>query len=242
MAHLIFFAEFSFAQKASPILFATDAMGSNDEDSTEVSGFGGFGIVGLEVSDAELIQCWSASFHPGHSIAKLDGTLSTKRISKKSLAPTVPFTRLPPSIFKPKWTTLASGRWKWNDHITAGESRTHFKLIQNLASCAALHDRRFIVLQDNAPTAAAYNKGRATSSVLNYYCRRRAAHTIAAQITTAVPWVESVLMPADDASRFQDGSKPDGSALPGQACEIKDNHSKHDPVSEGASKVPRVHH
>ena len=87
------------------------------------------------------------------------------------------------------------------DHITAGEARAHFRCVQGLAADHRTHGFRLLFLEDNEPVASSLAKGRATSSTLNFYCRRRAAHNLAARFLSLCPWVQSKLMPADEASR-----------------------------------------
>ena len=58
-----------------------------------------------------------------------------------------------------------------------------------------------MLLEDNSPTAFSMAKGRANAPLLNYYCRRRAATNLAANMKTAAPWVQTSVVPADEASR-----------------------------------------
>ena len=197
MSDLIIFMTVDFSLPAARILFASDARGADDgEDS------GGYGIVGLDVDANTIKDCWKSSFHPGKAVTKLDGSLGNKWSTRKDLCPTVPFARLPKIIFEQEWVTLQAGQWRYRDHICAGEARAHFKLLQSLAACSVSHNHRLILLQDNQPVACSMSKGRATAPILNYYCRRRAAHQLAANIMSAIPWVETSLMPADSASRL----------------------------------------
>ena len=218
-----------FSLPASKIIYATDAMGAGEDDEDDM---GGFGIVGLELTETEVLDCWRSSFQPGYSIARLDGSISSKLSAKEFLAATVPFTRLPKSIFARDWTILAAGRWRYADHITAGEGRAHFKLIQAIAANNRLHDQRYVVLQDNFPVASAMSKGRAASPMLNFYCRRRAASALAGNIISVLPWVQSKLMPADYASRL---STHNGGAL---ADESSRTGSSHTTENRGAAAAP----
>jgi len=200
MCDLIPYTNVDFTLPAAPVLFATDAMGHSDAAAGDN---GGFGIVGSDCTRKEIIDIYASSFQPGKCVTKLDGTLATKWTTRTSLTPTIPFTRLPAAVFGKHWTVLDFGRWRFADHITAGESRAHWKCIQALAGCSRAHNHRFVLLEDNFCVSASMSKGRATAPLLNYYCRRRAATSLAANFYTSSPWVQTDVMPADAASRLQ---------------------------------------
>ena len=234
---------------AATFAIATDARGADDHGD-----HGGYGIVGLDLHEDEILGLWKCSHNPGFSVARLDGSLAHKLGTDKNLAPTVPHTKLPTAIFKREWPVLASGVWRYTDHITCGEARAHFKALQAMASNIRLHRRRYIFLEDNFPVAAAYSKGRATSHALNFYCRRRSASSLASQIFSALPWVQTSLMPADDASRLgtvKDGAAADFSGSSAddhwtagsRPAHQKPNHSSFiGTIPEVPEVVPVVHH
>ena len=141
---------------------------------------------------------------PDRNVAKLDGSLGTKHASY--LTPTVPFSRLPDSLFhhRTHWTVLGSGRWRFGDHITLGEGRAVFKLFATLAAHSGSHRSKVLSLQDNMPTANAWARGRSSSIAVNYILRRKTAHCIGSEITAVLPWVETSKQPTDDASRGKD--------------------------------------
>ena len=146
------------------------------------------------------MDSWRCSMAPARMITKLDGSPG-KLENRKSLEPTVPFTRLPSALFDKSWTVLASGRWKMTDHITADESRAHWKCIQCLASRYDTHSHKHLLLEDNMATSCSMAKGRSCAPLLNYYCRRRAATNVASDCSSSAPLVQTSLMPADAASR-----------------------------------------
>ena len=116
----------------------------------------------------------------------------------------MPFTTLPPEVFeKDAWTPISWGRWRWEDHVTLGESRVIVRLAQLLLSTPGCHRSKSLCLEDNQPTAGAMNKGRSTAPALNFLCRRRAGSCLAGGISILLPWVESAKMPADELSRWQ---------------------------------------
>ena len=199
MSNLVCFMRVNIALPDAPVMFATDAQGHNDASTSD---FGGFGIVGSDITKQESLELWAAPFTPGLSVCRLDGTLSSRWHERGTLTPTIPFSRLPGFVFDRDWSVCAAGRWRMADHITAGEARGHFKCIQCLAAVGSCHSQRYVFLQDNFPVASSMTKGRATSPVLNYYCRRRAAACLSAEIYSALPWCQSALMPADEASRL----------------------------------------
>ena len=178
-----------------PWLFATDAMGANEVDN------GGFGMVVTKISKTEVQALLRVGEMEGRSIARVDGSGGAK-YPQRALKPTVPFTLLPEEFFDPgRWFVVDSGRWKFAEHITLGESRTVVKLLERLASQSLCHGQAVFSLQDNRPTACSMAKGRSPSYGLNRLLRRKAALCLATGIRLFLPWVESSRQPADESSR-----------------------------------------
>lgn len=178
-----------------PWLFATDAMGSNEQDH------GGYGIAMTEVSEEEIGDLMRHGEALGRSVALKANGVSC---ADKPLRPTVPFTLLPQKFFEEdRWHAVDHGRWKYGDHITIGESRTVLKLLQRISSWPQLHGTTVFSLQDNQPTACAMSKGRSPSFQLNRVLRKKSATALAASIRLFLPWVESEKQPADRLSRLQ---------------------------------------
>ena len=212
MAHLVPFMHIDVGTPASEVAFASDAQGAGELQDDNC---GGYGIVAA-VAPADLVtDAWRSGFAPGKSIARLDGSLGDRWKPERTAEPTIPFSRLPQAIFDLPWVTLAKGRWRWEDHITLGECRAHCHIARALASVEDAHYHRFLGLQDNGPTSASMTKGRSPSPALNFYCRKRAASLLAAEIILAAPWVQSAKQPADEASR-------DRPEVPGPASEHAD--------------------
>ncbi len=107
-----------FTLTAANTIFASDAQGAGEVDVDE---HGGYGVVAADFAKSQIWECWSSSFVPGKAIVKLDGSLGQQFGSKANLLPTVPFARLPRSIFDASWSVLAHGRWRISEHITFGE-------------------------------------------------------------------------------------------------------------------------
>jgi hypothetical protein len=198
MAELIVFMAVDFSLPAANVVFASDAQGAGGLEDADC---GGYGIVAADVDAILVTDCWRASFAPGKSVTKLDGSLGTRWSSRADLDPTVPFTRLPSSLFKRDWTVLAFGRWRIADHITLGEGRAHVRISQALAAHHGAHGHRILCLEDNSPVACAMTKERSTAPSLNFLVRRRAAANLAGDLMAAPPWIQTSLQPADDASR-----------------------------------------
>ncbi len=178
-----------------PWLFATDAMGANQVDN------GGYGVVVTKITKTEIQSLLRVGEMEGRCIARVDGSGGAK-YPQRSLKPTVPFTLLPEEFFVPeRWFVVDSGRWKFAEHITLGESRTVVKLLDRLASQCKCHGQAVFSLQDNRPTACSMAKGRSPSYALNRLLRRKAALCLATGIRMFLPWVESSRQPADESSR-----------------------------------------
>ncbi|CAK9064634.1 unnamed protein product, partial [Durusdinium trenchii] len=134
-------------------LFATDAMGANELDS------GGYGIVMTKITEHEALDLLRQSNAEGRAIAGLDGMRGAK-FPGRALTPTVPFTLLSEELFCPeRWVLVESGRWRFSEHITLGESRTVVKLLRKIAAVPELHGSLVLSLQDNRPTACSMTKG-----------------------------------------------------------------------------------
>lgn len=177
------------------LLFSTDAMGANETDH------GGYGIAVTKVTDDE-IDLLRQGEAVGKSIARLDG-LHGAKFPDKALVPTVPFTLLSHQLFSDdRWIEVQRGRWKYNDHITIGESRTVLKMLRRVSSWPGVHGVALFSLQDNMPTACSMTKGRSPSFPLNRVLRMKAATCLAARLRVFLPWVESARQPADKLSRL----------------------------------------
>ena len=153
------------------------------------------------------LKFWKTSFAPGQSVVKLDGTLGKRFVRSASLTPSIPFTRLPASLFDSGWKVLSAGRWLLKDHMALGEGRAHTRILQALAALPHAHDHRIICLEDNAPVSFSMTKGRSSAPAFNFLIRKRAAATLAANILVACPWTQTSLMPADEASRKRHGGE-----------------------------------
>ena len=122
-----------------------------------------------------------------------------------SLRPTVPITRIDHTLFQQeRWKTLMKGRWAHGDHITLGECRAVLKLLRHLATFPETHNSLIISFQDNMATACSMKKGRSPSFPILRVLRQKAATALACGFKLFLPWCESKLQPADEASRLQD--------------------------------------
>ena len=99
------------------------------------------------------------------------------------------------------WVLLEQGRWLYEDHVTLGEGRAVVRVAE-LAVLAGQVGRKLLQLEDNAPTAGSMTKGRSPAPALNYIARRKAARMLMSDNRMYLPWVESKVMPADEASRL----------------------------------------
>ncbi len=180
-----------------PLLFATDAQGTNDIDA------GGYDIVARPAPPPLVRAVFERGSQVGLTVARLNGDQSGLRRPDKSSAPTVPFTLLPRELFDlDAWFVLDHGRWRHPDHVTSGESRGVIKLLDIVTRGVAFHRLRLLSLQDNRPTSGAMTKGRSPSAPLNYLMRRKTARALASAMRLGLPWAESIKMPADESSRI----------------------------------------
>ena len=137
----------------------------------------------------------------GHTVRRLGDFRGTKW--QDDLEPTVPVTLLPDRLFhKDRWGVLMHGRWLYGDHVTQ-ESRAVVKLLKRLSMFPALHRTDIATLQDNSPTACAMKKGRSASFALLRVLRQKAATSLICNFYVILPWVQSAVQPADEASRRQ---------------------------------------
>ena len=187
------------AAPMAPVVFAVDAMGSDEVDS------GGFGITALNVGSAVAKKAVLRGMRPGFSVTKLDGSFTGRRSQEEPWRRQTPFSLLEIADFPSTgWEPVHHGRWKYPDHITLGEGRTVVKVARALAAVASCHRRRVAALEDNMAVSGATAKGRSPSPALNYLCRQKAANTVSAQIQLLLPWVETSRQPADELSRLRE--------------------------------------
>ena len=145
---------------------------------------------------------------PGRIVGRLGEPVLGRINPERRIDGHVPFTKLPRALFDGaiEWHVAEAGRWKWDDHITLGEARAVVRLTARLATFAGAHRSRIISLQDNLPTTCSMTKGRSPKHQLNYLIRRRAASSLGASLQVLLPWVQSKLQVADEASRAQSGA------------------------------------
>ena len=188
----------------SNVLFASDAMGSDDASVADDKG--GWGLVAADISNELARECLLVGMRPGLSVCRLSGDVTGPRRPDLPLKRRVPFTKLPKELFEActVWHDVAAGRWRYADHITLGEMRSIVILSRILGSCASAHRTKYMALEDNRACSGASTKGRSSSPLLNFLLRQRAATLLAADILLLLPWVETSLQPADELSRVQD--------------------------------------
>jgi hypothetical protein len=180
----------------TPFLFASDAQGAGEGDN------GGYGIVGRLIDDKDFQDIMQWGETPGYTVRRLSDFEGSK--TPYNLHATVPISMLPDRMFSPcNWKLVGHGRWKLNDHITIGESRAVVKLLKRLSTFTYFHRSLVISLQDNLPTAGSMAKGRSSAYGLLRVLRQKAGTCLAAGMRTFLPWCQSAVQPAYEASRWQ---------------------------------------
>ena len=176
-------------------LLATDAMGGNDFDHA------GFGVCTTPLSSQELDCLRVSAEQTGFALNLSDEGLSNP---ERVIVPTIPFTVLPDTLFfEDRWNVVMHGRWKFSDPIAIGEARAVCKALRWLTSEGANHEKIWYSLQDNMVCKSVFTRGRSSCWGLNVYARKKAALVLSSSIRLILPWVQSVKMPADRASRLQ---------------------------------------
>ena len=180
-------------------IFATDAEGANLED------FGGYGVVAAPASKEVIMKIFTRGVRPGKAMARPGGTAKVLEKEDAVLECTVPVSAVTPELLREAgdWRPLLWGRWAYPDHITLGEGRAVILLLEALAAHSQAHRHRVLSLEDNAPVAYSFEKGRSAKGPLNYLLRRRCALCVAAEIQLGLPWLETSRMPADWLSRLR---------------------------------------
>ena len=148
-------------------------------------------------------QCFEEGLTPGHTACRLDGSFAGMQRPDQKVGRTIPFARVPQQTLDETWAPLIPGRWSFEDHITLGGDRAVIRLLELFVQDPRNHRWRVLSLQDNRPVSGSFSKGRSTAPGLNRLCRKRAALTVAGQIQLHLPWVQSVVMPADGLSRIK---------------------------------------
>ena len=195
MAWAVRFMEMKVDLPFSDELLATDAMGGNDFDH------GGFGVCTTPLSSQELDCLRVSAEQTGFALNLSDEGLSNP---ERVIVPTIPFTVLPDTlVFEDRWKVVMHGRWKFSDPIAIGEARAVCKALRWLTSEGANHEKIWYTLQDNMVCKSVFTRGRSSCWGLNVYARKKAALVVSSSIRLILPWVQSVKMPADRASRLQ---------------------------------------
>lgn len=137
--------------KKTSFLFGADAQGSGEGDH------GGYGFVGRVISGTDFRDILEYPEAHGYTVGWL-GDFAGSRCPD-NLQATVPISVLPDRLFNPSlWQVLGHGRWKFNDHITIGESRAFLKLLKRLSMFEYFHRSFVVPVQDNLPKACSMTK------------------------------------------------------------------------------------
>ena len=195
MAWAVRFMELKVDLPFSDKLLATDAMGGNDLDH------GGYGVCITPISSQELDCLRVSAEQMGFALNLSEGGFSNP---ERVIVPTIPFTVLPDALFREdRWKVVMHGRWKFSDPIAIGEARAVCKALRWLTTEGASHEKIWYSLQDNMVCKSVFTRGRSSCWGLNVYARKKAALVLSSSIRLILPWVQSVKMPADRASRLQ---------------------------------------
>ena len=203
IADFLIYVECDLGAPLPPMLFATDAQGANNIDD------GGFGIVAAVAPIAIMESCLMTGALPRKTVVKLDGDIGKLLGHTKRFEANIPFTPLPKAVFDGtlEWHTVLSGRWNFSDRIELGEARATLRLLRLLATFSGAHRTRLISLEDNSAFGGASAKGRSPAPALNYILRQMTAVCRLCRFIVILPWVQSAVQPADEASRLA-GSSP----------------------------------
>ena len=120
----------------APAVYATDAMGASEVDA------GGFAIVGADVSQEVLYECWRAGPQPAKTVVKLNGDTTHLRKKLSRIEARIPVSKLPETLFDPNatsWDLIRKGRWAEADAIQLGEGWATVMLLEVLAGFAGAH-------------------------------------------------------------------------------------------------------
>jgi hypothetical protein len=181
------------------VAYASDAMGAGEGVSMD---HGGFGVVISNISEQESLDILESSEICGRALCRDNLLQRPGATIPRELAPTIPFTRVPHALFAPeRWLPLSRGRWRHPDHITLGEARAVIRSLQIAATDVSQHHSFLFNFEDNMAVSGSFNKGRSSTHSLNYLCRKRAAWCLVTAMRLVLPWVETVLQPADGLSR-----------------------------------------
>jgi hypothetical protein len=184
----------------APVIFATDAQGAENEAQGDV---GGWGAVCADFTPDVVAAAFRHGMQPGRTLLNLRDVPGARRRPDLQFRRNVPFSRLPAEIIdgSPSWVEIGKGRWCWGDHITLGEMRVVVWIARLLAATPFAHRHRVLNLEDNWATSGSCRKGRSCSNSLNFLLRKKTASTLASETSLHLPWVQTDVQPADEASR-----------------------------------------
>ena len=104
-------------------------------------------------------------------------------------------------ISRGDWLSILHRRWRFGEHISLGELRVVVWIARLLAATPFAHGHRVLNLEDNWATSGSCRKGRSCSNSLNFLLRKRTASTLASETSLHLPWVQTDVQPADEATR-----------------------------------------
>jgi len=198
MAELTMFMSTDLSRPVPPVIFATDARGADEYSH------GAYGIVAADTEMRRVKLLLEKGLRPGHTVTRLTGEYTGRKRPEEPWRRQVPLTMAEAAfgdIAKSEWRVLAQGEWRFSDHITLGEGRVVVKLARLTASHAGAHGHIIPSLQDNSAVSGSFSKGRSPAPALNFLARQRMASCVGADQQLLLPWVQTTLQPADDASR-----------------------------------------
>ena len=198
MAEAVIWMSADLNRPMAPVVFATDARGSEAGDA------GGFGVVALDVGRVVAEQCAEKGMTPGYSVTRLDGKYTGTRREAEPWRATKPLSRLPDELLAvphEDWADVDWGVWRFQDHISLGETRAVVRLARLAASVESAQGHRIVSLQDNEACSGALMKGRSPAPSLNHLARQKSSHCLAGRLAVLLPRVETYHQPADALSR-----------------------------------------
>jgi hypothetical protein len=203
-----------------PALLAQDAAGGDDFDPED--GLGGSFVMAVGFpSPAALSRIWASRETRGAVVGSLAGEPrrsgalgAMDRLIGATTGRTpewIPVSGIgADAVVAVPWYHILSGRWRWRDHISLGESRPVLMWL-SLFFKAGLRGLNLPDMTDNRSTLALYGKGRAAPWRANHLARRRGTAEVYSGNRISASWVSTVWQTADEGTRGEGSESTDKS-------------------------------
>ena len=185
-------------RRIAPVVLAQDAAGAGPSCST-----GAFALAHGAPAYDEVAAVINRVEVRGKGIVSIDGLGHDLHIADDQWVKPLHRTVLPRGWFSDAvpWRMAMANRWKFLQHINAGETRAYLVWLEVLSKAPESDGLDFLDLSDNSCCVGIASRGRSPSWALNQCCRKRAALEAVSNSRLPCTWIGTAFQPADGGTR-----------------------------------------